>query len=354
MPLKLTRRGKSKIWYARGTISGQRYFESTGTSSREHAEAWRRKRETEILDGSYFAEGNTLFAEAVLVYMEKGGEGRYLDPLLRVWGKLKLNEITPAEGSRGSREMFAGKAPATVKRQLYVPLNAVMKAAYNAKLAALHHFEAPRVKVEPAEYADDQWLELFFNAAHFRIAAAVLFMSLTAARVSEMCRLAPDDVDLKRGECILRKTKNGKARRVALAPVLVEAIERALKECAKEIIPKGKKKGTVRVFGYADRWSVNQAIERVCRKAGIRYLSSHQVGRHSFAARLLKQGKSLKLVQQAGGWASMTVVAQVYGHLEQGMSDDAVREAEATVPRIPGKSGAQSVQSDGGEGSKSC
>lgn len=75
MPLKLTRRGKSKVWYARGTIGGERYFESSGTSSREHAEAWRRKREAEILDGTYFAEGNTLFAEAVLVYMEKGGEG---------------------------------------------------------------------------------------------------------------------------------------------------------------------------------------------------------------------------------------------------------------------------------------
>lgn len=328
MPLKLTRRGKSKVWYARGTIGGERYFESSGTSSREHAEAWRRKREAEILDGSYFAEGNTLFAEAVLVYMEKGGEGRYLDPLLRIWGKLKLNEITHAEVSRVSREMFAAKSPATVKRQLYVPLNAVMKAAYNAKLSGLHHFEAPKVKMEPAEYADDQWLEAFFQHAHFRIAAAVLFMSLTAARVSEMCRLSPDDVDLARATCILRKTKNGKSRRVALAPVLVEAIERAMTESAKAI------DGRIRVFGYADRWSVNQAIERVCKRAGIRYLSSHQVGRHSFAARLLKQGKSLKLVQQAGGWASMTVVAQVYGHLEQGLSDDAVREAEVSVPRI--------------------
>lgn len=348
MPLKLTRRGKSKVWYARGSINGKRYFESSGTSSREHAEAWRRRRETEILDGSYFAEGNTIFAEAVLVYMEKGGEGRYVDPLLRVWGKLKLNEITPAEVSRVSREMFAEKSPATVKRQLYVPLNAIMRRAHEANMAPLYRFSPPDVKLKPALYADDQWLRAFVHHAHFQISAIVMFMSLTAARVTEACLLEPKDVFPDRGECLLRITKNGKPRVVALAPETVELLQRAMKHCAKKI------DGTVRVFGYASRFSVNQAIERVCKRAGLPYLSSHKVGRHSFAARMLSQGNSLKVVQEAGGWASITVLSAVYGHLERGVSADATRRAQSSAPQIPEKSGANLVQVVDAKGRKSC
>ena len=77
------------------------------------------------------------------------------------------------------------------------------------------------------------------------------------------------------------------------------------------------------------------AIERVCRKAGLPYLSSHKVGRHAFAARLLAQGQSLKLVQDAGGWATIQVVSEIYGHLEQQAIDDAVRGAGAGLAALP-------------------
>lgn len=327
MPLKLFRRGK--VWYVRGTIRGHRYDESTGTSSKPHAEAHRVNREREILDGEYLGTKATLFAEAALLYMEKGGEARFLAPLIERWGASRLVDITPAEVSRFARERYAEFKPATVKRQLYTPLAAVMRAAHRANLAPLVTFEAPRVKRDPVAYADDTWLEQFFQAAHFRVAAIVLFMTLTGARVSEACRLTPADVDIERAEAILRMTKSGKSRRLSLAPVLVDALRRCIAETAEEI------DGSVRVFGYAQRYSVNQAIERVCEKAGIVYLSSHKVGRHTFAARLLRNGASLKLVQDAGGWATIQIVSEVYGHLEQQAIDEAVRAAGALMPALP-------------------
>lgn len=86
MALKLVRRRGSKIWYVSGTIRGNRYFESTRTGSREHAEAYCVRREREILDAEFF--GATIFAEAVLVYLEKGGDGTYLAPLIDRFGPL--------------------------------------------------------------------------------------------------------------------------------------------------------------------------------------------------------------------------------------------------------------------------
>lgn len=327
MPLKLYRRGK--VWYVRGTIRGHRYEESTGTGSKPHAEAFRVNREREILDGVYLGRQATLFSQAAVVYMEKGGERRYLAPLIEQWGTRRLSEITPEEVSRFARERFGDLKPATVKRHLYTPLNAVMRCAHREQMAPLVVFNPPKVKRDPVAYADDRWLATFFEHAHFRVASIVLFMTLTGARVTEACRLTPADVDLDRAEALLRMTKSGRSRRLSLAPVLVEALRRCLTETAAEI------EGTLRVFGYAERYSVNQAIERVCAKAGLPYLSSHQVGRHTFAARLLREGASLKLVQEAGGWATIQMVAEVYGHLEQQAIDDTVRAAGATVPALP-------------------
>lgn len=332
MPLKLVRRKAGKTWYVSGTINGVRYFESSRTGSKPHAEAYRVRREREILDAEYMGEARTTrFAEAAAIYMEKGGEKRYLVPLIERWGEWRLVDITPAEVSKFARERFATAKPSTVRRQLYVPMNAVMRAANRANLGPLISFEAPRVKREPVAYADDRWLETFFASAHFQVAAIVLFMTLTGARVSEACRLAPGDIDLDRAEAILQRTKSGKSRRLSLAPVLVDALRRALVECAKDI------EGQRRVFGYSERFAVNQAIRRVCAKAGLRYLSSHQVGRHGFAARLLGQGRSLKLVQEAGGWATMSLVSEVYGHLEQQAIDEAVRAAGDTMPAMPAR-----------------
>ena len=62
-------------------------------------------------------------------------------------------------------------------------------------------------------------------------------------------------------------------------------------------------------------------------------------GRHACAARLLAQGKALKLAQEAGGWAQIQVVSESYGHLEQQAIDDAVRGAGDSLPALPGPKG---------------
>ena len=67
-------------------------------------------------------------------------------------------------------------------------------------------------------------------------------------------------------------------------------------------------------------------LKRACQRAGVEYLSPHKAGRHSFAARLLRDGNSLKALQEAGGWKSPGVVASTYAHLERAQVDRAVRE----------------------------
>jgi site-specific recombinase XerD len=40
-------------------------------------------------------------------------------------------------------------------------------------------------------------------------------------------------------------------------------------------------------------------LAAICKRGGVPRLTSHKIGRHSFAARLLAQGHSLKHVQEA-------------------------------------------------------
>ena len=81
MSLKIVKRGR--IWYIRGSVAGQHVYESTGLGEKRAAEAKRARREAELVQRSAHGATATLtFAEAAAVYMESGGETRYLTPII--------------------------------------------------------------------------------------------------------------------------------------------------------------------------------------------------------------------------------------------------------------------------------
>lgn len=266
------------------------------------------------------------FATAIIMYVEKGGEKRFLKPLLERFGELRLKDITADKVSAFAIERYGHLAPATVKRMLYTPLNAVLSKACKGLRIPVIAFEPPKVERTTVVHAPEDWFPKFFAVAHFRIAAMVLFLTTTGARVGEACRLKFEDCHLGHQRVLLRKTKNGKARMVPVSETVADAI-RALVRL--DNLEEGDT-----VFGYADRWSVNQAIRRVCAKAGLRYYSSHKLGRHAFASRLLMAGRTLKEVQEGGGWDSFQIVADIYAHLEKKAIDEVVRGKGSEVSEL--------------------
>jgi integrase len=329
--LELKKRGA--FYQVSGTVKipgqkiGIRVRESTGLTRLKDAEDYRDRKRREVIEAATMGAGWTAtFASAVILYLEKGGEKRFLSPLLERFGNLKLRELTADKVSAYALESYAHLAPATIKRTLYTPLNAVMSKACKAHGLPLISFEPPKVSRKTVEPAPEAWFPLFFAAAHFRIAAMVLFLTTTGSRVSEACRLTVEDCHLDKLRVLLRKTKNGKPRMVPISETIAEAI--------RTFIQLDSLEGEDTVFGYSGRWSVNQAIERVCAKAGIKYYSSHKLGRHAFASRLLMSGRTLKEVQDAGGWDSFAIVAEVYGHLEEKAVDSIVRGKGSEVSAL--------------------
>ncbi len=335
MSLKLKKRGE--VWWVHGTIDGRRYRESAKTRSRDAAEEFRKQAERRLESRAIY--GARKFSDAVIYYLEQKGDPKFTDPIVAEFGKLEISDITPQMVSSFGARKFGHLKPSSLKRVLYTPLNAVINRAFKAEMCAFKRFTAPKFRTAPVQAADDDWFRTFLARAPARIALTVTFLSLSAARVTEACNLTVGDLYLGQGFAMLRITKNGKARRVVLQPLLVELLqqwlsrERSEAETAEaeEAGETGKRES---VFGYASRFSVNQAIERVCgyinRDAGkpvIRYMSSHKVGRHAFAARHLAEGRSLKFVQEGGGWSSIRIVSDSYGHMEQSQIDQAIRES---------------------------
>ncbi|MBX9587859.1 MAG: tyrosine-type recombinase/integrase [Hyphomonadaceae bacterium] len=325
--LKLVRRGKKGVFQIIGTVAGQRVRESTGVASQEHAEVIRAKREAALLEEATWGKRYTAtFSEAVNLYAQKGGSPRYVEPLNLHFGKWRMDLMTDLEVSKFATKQYPDVQPQTLDRQVYTPLIAIWHVAQEAKLCGHHDFKRPmKPDRQAVEYAKDDYLSKILPASTQRLQAAVLLMSFTGARGTETCNVSDEngDVDWEARTVLLRKTKNGRPRLLPLAPLLYE-----------KMLPLKGTKGPL--FGFKQRFSLNQALERAANRAKVPYLSSHKIGRHSAAARLLGEGYTLKEIQEALGWSpkSLPMIAEIYGHLEQKRVDQALREADTKLAQL--------------------
>jgi len=126
-----------------------------------------------------------------------------------------------------------------------------------------------------------------------------MFLHYTGRRVGEAVAMTPGQIDGTR--VTFGKTKNGKPA-VAVMPKPVAELVAALDPVD------GK------VFGYAHRSSLYATLRRAARKAGVDYLPTHQLGRHSFATALDNAGWTSKQIADAGGWESAALVQKAYVH----------------------------------------
>lgn len=322
--LKIVRRGEKGIFQIVGTcpLTGERIRESTGLVSERHAEAKRVQLEARLLDEATYGKRQTAtFAAAVTLYRQKGRPARFLGPLIHHFGMKRMGSIADLDLTNFAALHYPNARPQTLDRQVYTPMIAVWRCAHVAGLCGPHEFTRPK-KPEPdaIRFARDEDVLVLLPHCWVELKAALLLLTFTGARASEACRLEDRDVDWAEGKALFRKTKSGKPRVVALAPIVLEAL-----------LPLRGRQGPL--MGFANRWSLNRALARACKAAGLPVMASHALGRHAFAARLLRRGHTLKEVQEAGGWSakSFPLVAAIYGHLERSAVDAAVRSADTSL-----------------------
>ena len=253
------------------------------------------------------SQQNVTFAEAAASYRHYRGNSRHLDRVVDYLGDRAIASIVPFDIEQMAYAIYPFAKNSTRNRQALTPARAVIMHGYDRGWCNLMRLkrlkEEPPVRLEPATPV---WLHAFVRQCAIdklpHVAAIVLFMSQTGARVSEAIRLEWPQVDLHNRKVILLKTKTGTNSKRGLSDEMVTRLHQ-LKE-----IPSPNN----RVFRYVCRHSVNERIQAVCQRAGIKYKPTHTCGRHAYANNILAAGVDIKTAMIGGGWECVEVFMGTY------------------------------------------
>jgi len=330
MPLTLVapREGRSRNYRIRGTVRGINIDETTGTASRELADAIRIKREAALLDESVFGpRASRTFAEAAVSYVEakqpRGLQRDYvigrprkdgsLSPcLVSDFGGRLVSSITQEAVNEVIRRRWAGRKPNTIERNFLTPLIAVLRHAARQKWCDVPMFERPKYDDRRCRWATYEEADKLLDAAADHLVPLLTFLMLTGARIAEAMDLTWSDVDLTQRWLVFRSTKRKEDRGVPLHRQIVATLAS---------LP-GNHEGCVfltqRGVPYVDRerregGQIKKAWSTACARAGIVDLHPHDL-RHTFSTWLTMAGVHEQVRDEIMGHAS-TDMGRRYAHI---------------------------------------
>lgn len=303
--LKLIKRPKSPYWIARGTINGVRLERSTGETSKVEARRCAAEIEQEELAKPKRATNwrDMSFAKAMSAYIDSGKDARFLDRIAEHLGDMPVIDIDNATMARAANAIYPCRAPATIRRQLYVPVNAIINFVKDEKLRAPKGGGSRTMFVMPD--MADRIIHASTAQPSLWLPALVTFLFGQGSRAGETFGIdGRDDIDLAGRWVILRDTKNGHERRVSLQPRVVAAL--SLLPNIGEPGPlfkrfDGKKFAEKVGRGGQVRTAFATAVTAAGGDASI--ITPH-ICRHSWATWFYSQTRDPLRLKEQGGWRS--------------------------------------------------
>ena len=311
MPLKLTKRHGSPNWYIRGTIRDVAVDETTGVADKAVAETIRARREWEILQGSIFGrKAVATFLEAAVGYLEAGGEMRFIKRITDHFGDIPLAKIDQAAIDRAARALYPNAANATLNRQLYAPVSAIINHAASRGLCEPRRIARPALPKGRVRWIKLEEAERLIDACSPHLRPLVIFLLYTGARMSEALYLDWRDVNLSGGQVQFIDTKNGESRGVPLhARVVAELASLGHREAEVFRRPDGFPYRRVNAAGG----QIKTAFNGACRRAAIEDFSPHDC-RHTWATWHYAANRDIIGLMKLGGWKSEKMVLR-YAHV---------------------------------------
>ncbi|SMD20337.1 tyrosine-type recombinase/integrase [Rhizobium sp. RU36D] len=284
---------------------------------------------------NFAVPGEPTFAEAARHYLKGGGEARYLFPIIAYFGETPLKSIYPAHLRAMAEALYPNHKGVTKNRQALTPARAVILHGYEhgwCNRISIRTFKTEKPKRKKP--ASAIWLHSFMRQCQKddlpHVAAIVMFMATTGARISEAVNLRWDQVDLTSRTALLLKTKTSTnsqryltddtASRMrelqANLPDVLAELRGALS--APDVKPKTRRwlareiDRHDRVFRFTSRHSVNERINAVCARADIPAKPPHTCGRHTYANWAIEMGLDITTAMKGGGWESTSVFLEIY------------------------------------------
>lgn len=301
---------KSGWYHVHGTSpNGQRIRKALKTRDRKLAEEAKAALETKIFRNHIYGKNVSMtFDECALEYVKTGHEKRFILKLAAYFQGRPLDTITGGEIIDAGSKIYPKVKNSTVNRQVITPAQAIINFGHERGWCRAIKVNRLFVPKSHSKAVNLKYILALLDECNPYLAALVIFLNQTGRRLGEAISISDAMVDYKKREIYLPKTKNGEGAVVIITSHLAAVL--------KELPARNGK-----VFGYNSRSAVRHALLRATKRAGIEYLSTHQIGRHSFATTLAKLGWHPKKVATAGGWKSTAMVTEIYTHLENEAED---------------------------------
>ncbi len=190
-----------------------------------------------------------------------------------------------------------------VKRNKSLPRNVPSIADMNRFLDCLRHFDQPKSLIEK---------RLLYKG---HVVAELMYS--TGARIGEICRLKPSDIDFEKNTVALIDSKNGKIRTGFLCEYASEVLKRYVEEMRPLVLFARNGGDSDLLFGAKANLKTwfNALIQREAEKLGMKRFTSH-VFRHALGYHLLKNGCDIRLIQEILGHKQLNTT-QVYTKVDK-------------------------------------
>ncbi len=224
--LTLVKRRGSPFWIARGTIDGRRVERSTRCRDKGDAKRALPAIIASLAAGAIDPVKGLTFVQAAALYLDHRPRARFLAPLIAHFGDTPVSAINQAAMRHAANRLYPGAAAATLRRQVWTPVKAILNHAADDELCPPPRLKAPpggnrrTVFVMPGEA---NAIVAALAGTRF-LAAMVTFLFGQGCRMGETITLDGRDVSLDGRFALLRNTKNGEERRVTLIPRVVAAL----------------------------------------------------------------------------------------------------------------------------------
>lgn len=243
--MPITKFNRGGIWYIRGTLHGQKVYESTGLRDEGSAEEKRKQTEDRIAKENLHGKKAVItFDEAAKAYLDAGGSPRYLTKYHERTGRFSgigeyfkdrlLASLGQNDLDLAALKLYPKATAETRNRQLYTPFIAVWNYAVVCKWADEVKWVRPRkhkgtgktprskrAGTSPISY--DRAAQ-FVSAMSPASAMAMTMLFYTGLRPIELFALEADAINIK-GRWLVTDSKTGNDRGVPIHEFLVPMLE---------------------------------------------------------------------------------------------------------------------------------
>lgn len=287
-------------WWVRFEIKGTEVRQSSGTNSRDRAEAFERELRNAIWDEENLGIESHTWEEACERWCKEKHHKRSLARDKQAIARLAFSGEIGGVGNELSNAVLPGRELA-VYRSI---LNACVRWGWLDK--------APKVEMPHEEKHDPRWitedqLEKLCKELPPHAAALARFGARTGLRQRNIFRLKWADINVRQKRLFVAAAEAKAAKSIGI-PLNADAME---------ILRKQQGKHAVFAFtdhkGRAPVSSIKTAWLKAVKRAGLPGFRFHDL-RHTWAAWHVMAGTPPMILKELGGWASLAMVER-YGHI---------------------------------------